>query len=183
MSDINFKGIQICTLYGCEKVQPYYYLVGYDVINKNTGKIKAICRFNTKRAYPYVTLETVDDSSNKKCLMHHLIALAYIDNAPYEVIEHLDDDPMNYKIDNLKFSSQKENIVRAFKNGHSNRIDQIFKVTMKDGNSYVGTMNQLQQQLNIPRQTLYCRYYQQTPGKKIESVIKIKSTESNNQSS
>lgn len=175
--DIDHEPVQICTLYGCENVKSYYYLVGYDVVNITTGKTKALCKLNTKRGYPYVTLETVDSTANKKCLMHHLIALAYIKNEPYEVIEHLDDDPMNYSLDNLKFSTQKKNIQRAFENGHSNREEKIFNVAMKNGESHIGTIKELQTKLNIPRQTLYCRFYNQTPGRKIRSVTEVKSTE------
>ena len=138
--DIDHEPVQICTLYGCENVQSYYYLIGYDVVNITTGRTKALCRLNTKRGYPYVTLETVDSTANKKCSMHHLIALAYIKNEPYEVVEHLDDDTMNYSLDDLKFSIQKKNVQRAFENVHFNREERIFNFVMKNGESHIGTM-------------------------------------------
>lgn len=173
----DIQGVQICTLWGCEEVQPYYYLIGYNVVNIKTGHVKAINRLNTKRAYPYVTLETVSAGRNKKCLMHHLVALAYIKNEPYDVIEHLDDDAENYSVENLEFSNQSNNIARAFENGRSNRIEKVFEVVMNNGNKFSGTMKALQKQTGIPRQTLYDRCYKGTPGKKIRSVVEIKSTE------
>ena len=136
MTDLkDFAPVQINTLYGFDNVKDFYWLVGYDVVNTRTGHVKKLSFY--KRNYPYVTLETSDESPNKKCLLHHLLALAYINNDKFEVIEHLDDNPLNYDISNLKFSTQSENLKRAF---------------------------------NIPRQTLYCRYYAQTSGRKIQSV-------------
>lgn len=164
------KRIKINTLYGCESVKDFYYLDGYDVINANTNHVKAINYLNTKRGYPYVTLETKDSSSNKKCLMHHLIALAYIENKPYDVIEHLNDDAMDYRVENLMFSNQYQNVKRAFENGHPNRIDKIFRLKMKNGSEFIGTMKELSVKTGIPRQTIYCRFYKQTPGRDILSV-------------
>lgn len=172
MTDLkNFAPVQINTLYGFENVQDFYWLVGYDVVNIQTGHIKKLS-FHTLK-YPYVTLETKNSTPNKKCLLHHLLALAYIRNDKFEVVEHLDDNPLNYDISNLKFSTQSENLKRAFKNGHGNRTDKIFIVTLTSGESYKGTLKELSTKLNIPRQTLYCRYYAQTPGRKVQSVKQV----------
>lgn len=169
MTDLkNFAPVQINTLYGLCNVKECYWLVGYNVVNVKTGHVKKLS-FH-KRNYPYVTLETNDATSNKKCLLHDILALAYIRNEKFEVVEHLDDNPLNYDISNLKFSTQSENLKRAFKNGHGNRTDKIFEVTLKSGESYRGTLKELSNLLEIPRQTLYCRYYKQTPGRKIQSV-------------
>ena len=100
MTDLSsFAPVQISTLYGFENVQDFYYMIGYDVVNTRTGHVKTLS-FH-KRNYPYVTLETKDNSQNKKCLLHHLLALAYIHNGEFEVVEHLDDNPFNYDISNL----------------------------------------------------------------------------------
>ncbi|MBQ7629445.1 MAG: hypothetical protein IJS81_04425 [Selenomonadaceae bacterium] len=171
MTDLkNFAPVQINTLKGFENVKDYYFLIGYDVVNTITGHKKKLSFY--KRNYPYVTLETKDSTSNKKCLLHRLLALAYLysENGAFDLVEHLDDNPLNYDLNNLKFSSRSENGKRAFSNGHPNRIDKVFQVKFKDGKVYTGTMKELSVLLNIPRQTLYCRYYEQTQGRKIESV-------------
>lgn len=169
--------VQICTLWGCENVKEYYYLVDYDVVNIKTGHVKSIGRLNTKRGYPYVTLETNDGSSNKKCMMHHLIALGYISNEPYKVIEHLDDDPWNYDVENLKFSNQSANISRAFENGRPNRVERTFRVVLRNGKNFIGTMKELAEKIETSRQTIYDRFYTKRPGKTIFSVTEIKSTD------
>ncbi len=169
MTDLkDFAPVQINTLYGFDNVKDFYRLVGYDVINLQTGHIKKLS-FH-ERNYPYVTLETKDYTPNKKCLLHHLLALAYIKNDRFEVVEHLDDNPRNYDISNLKFSTQSENLKRAFENDHGNRTDKIFEVILKNGESHMGTLKEISARLGIPRQTLYCRYYAQMPGRKIQSV-------------
>lgn len=162
--------VRISDLWGCENVKPYYYLFGYNVINANTGHVKTVSKLNTKRGYPYVTLET--NGGNKKCLMHHLIALAYIENKPYDVVEHIDDDANNYNVENLMFSNQRQNIRRAFANGHSNRVDKVFKMTTKDGKEISGTIKELSVITGIPRQTIYSRIY-----RKSLSVIEVRSTD------
>ena len=172
MTDLkNFAPVQINTLYGFDTVKDFYFLVGYDVVNVQTGHVKKLS-FH-KRNYPYVTLETSDGKYNEKCLLHHLLALAYIHNGEFEVVEHFDDNPLNYDISNLKFSTQSENLKRAFENGHGNRTDRIFRVTLKNGEEYQGTLKELSARLKIPRQTLYCRYYAQTPGREIQSVVLV----------
>lgn len=97
MTDLkNFEPVQINTLYGFDTVKDFYFLVGYDVVNMQTGHVKKLSFY--KRNYPYVTLETSDGKYNKKYLLHHLLALAYIHNGEFEVVEHLDDNPLNLSL-------------------------------------------------------------------------------------
>lgn len=162
--------VKINTLFRCENVSDIYYFINYNVVNMATGHVKAISRMSYKKGYPYVTLETKNKTRNKKVLMHHLVALAYIENKPYEVIEHLDDNAENYCVDNLIFSTQKANILRASENGLMKNPERTFRVTLKNGEVHVGTILELQAKLKIPKQTMYCRFYLGGPGKKIKSV-------------
>ena len=164
--------IQINTLYGFENVKGFYYLKGYDVYNVVTDHIKALCRLNKVR-YPYVSLEQHNNISSKKAMMHHLIALAYINNGPFVLVEHLDDNLLNYNVSNLLFSDQQNNVKRAFENGHTNKYEYIYKVTMKSGENYTGTMKELTELTGVPRQTLYCIHYENRSGRKVESMIKV----------
>lgn len=49
-------------------------------------------------------------------------------------------------------------------------IEKIFRLKMKDGDCFVGTMKELSEKTGISRQTIYDRYYNQRPGRKILSV-------------
>lgn len=162
--------IKINTLYGYEDVKDIYALDGYDVINTVTGKKKKVSIMST--GYPYVTLEQNGKTSGKKCTMHQLIALAYIRNAPFEVVEHLDDDKKNYRIDNLMFSTQKANANRAFTNGKHKIKSATYRATLFDGRSMTGTIKQISEAYNIPRQTIYAKIYRGTVGKTIKSIVK-----------
>ena len=168
---LNHQPIRINTLYGMQNVSPCYVLSGYNVVNTVTGHVKTINRMiSHHQKYPYVTLETTDNTHNKKILLHRLLALAYIHNGPIDIVEHLDDNADNYRIDNLSISNHSINGKHAFQNGHGNRTERIFQLTTIADEKYVGTVKELSTLTGIPRQTIYSRYYKSTPGKIIKEV-------------
>lgn len=171
--EITADMVRVNTLYSYENVKDIYWLKGYEVYNIETGHKKAI---TMSQRYPYVTLEQYGKTTPKKCLMHHLIALAYIKNDKFKVIEHLNDDPMDYGIENLLFSNQSANIKRAFINGHSNRVERTYLVTLNDGTQIKGTMKEISRATEIPRQTLYGILYKKK-GKRIRSIVEVRSTD------
>lgn len=176
--EVTLNMIKINTLYGFENVKDYYYLKDYDVYNVNTDyKKKVTYEPNSSLNYPYVTLEKKYGKYGKKCLMHRLIALAYIENRPCAVIEHLNDVKTDYSLENLMLSNQSQNIHRAFINGHPNRIERIFILELKNGTKYKGTMKEISKETGIPRQTLYCRFYKKSSGIKIKSITEVRSTD------
>ena len=155
--------IQINSLYSLENVSPIYYLdtEKLSVMNIRTGKEKKISP--NKRGYPVVYLELkkhkLSGRTAANVTMHKIVALALIKNAPYTLIEHLDDNRMNYNPENLRFSDQRSNIESMYRNGISNHHDKFFIIEMVDGTQYVDTMKNLSKILGIPRATLYDRYY------------------------
>lgn len=172
--EITSDMVQVNSLCTYENVKDIYWLKGYDVYNVVTGHRKSV---TVSQRYPYVTLEQYGNTTPKKCLMHHLIALAYISNNPFKVIEHLNDIPTDYNISNLCISNQSSNLKRMFLNGHSNRTEKKFLVTLVDGTKHKGTIKELSVALGIPRQTLYASLYRKSKGKKIQSVVEIRSTD------
>ena len=155
--------IQINSLYSLENVSPIYYLDSerLSVVNIKTGREKKISP--NKRGYPVVYLELKTHKPSGRTsvnvTMHKIVALALIKNAPYTLIEHLDDNQMNYNPENLRFSDQRSNLETMRRNGISNHHDNVFIVEMVDGTQYVDTMKNLSKILGIPRATLYDRYY------------------------
>ena len=107
--------------------------------------------------------------------MHHIIALAYIQNKPYEVIEHLNDNRSDYRVENLKFSTHLENSRSAIKNGcFKPRNEKIVKVIMQDGTFHTGTIKNLSKKLDIPRPTIYDHlYFPKENGELIKSVAEV----------
>lgn len=148
--------IQVCSLYSLEIVKPIYYITNdLKVVNVVTMTEKLLSI--NKGGYPYVSLETVENRT-LKVPIHKIIALAFIYNGPYKLIEHLDDNKLNYSLSNLKFSDKRSNMLNAFKNGKVNRYESIFCI---DFGTYdvIGSMYELSQQLGISRGTLYDIYY------------------------
>lgn len=148
--------IQVCSLYSLEIVKPIYYVTtDLRVINIVTNIEKSLSI--NKGGYPYVSLETIENRT-LKVPIHKIIALAFIYNGPYKLIEHLDDNKLNYSLSNLKFSDSRSNTLNAFKNGKIVRYESIFRVVF-DNYDVVGSMYELSQQLGISRGTLYDIYY------------------------
>ena len=157
--------IQINKLYSLEIVKDIYYINDkFEIINSHTNNVKIVSV--GKRGYPYVTLETTENR-NIKVPLHKIIALAFIENKPYELIEHIDDNKLNYSIDNLKFSNHKNNAMTASRNGLLKRKENIFDVILHNGQSYCGTLKNISKLSGIPKGSLYDHYYHpNTNGKK-----------------
>lgn len=162
--------IQINTLWSLEKIRPIYYFntESLQVINSANGYIKTV--YLGKRGYPVVFLERSEPTKKGRMRnnvpMHKIVALAMINNGPYELIEHLDDNPLNYDPINLKFSNHKNNYDTAKINGKVFRDESKFELCLLDGTIYTGTMRQISEKSEIPRGTLYDRLYNDKPNKK-----------------
>lgn len=161
--------IQINTLYSLQDIQSYYYITNeYKIINTITGREKKITV--GKRNYPYVTLAT-GGKRDKKVYMHKLVALSFIKNEPYELIEHKDDNTLNYIKENLVFGTHRTNGINAFKTGLVKRKEKVFEL-FYNNKTYRGTIKELVIQTGISKSTLYDNYYKNRPkGLKIEEVV------------
>ena len=106
--------------------------------------------------------------------MHKIVALAMISNEPYILIEHLDDNKLNYHPENLRFSNKIENAKSMARNGICNHYEKQFEVEMLNGERYTGTMKELSKTTGIPRASLYDRYYRKRSNHTPRSKNKIK---------
>lgn len=68
----------------------------------------------TQNGYHRVTLSI--DGKSKRFLTHRLVAELFIPN-PKEVVNHKDGDKLNNSVDNLEWTTQKENIKHALETG------------------------------------------------------------------
>lgn len=169
--------IKINSLKSLENVSDIYYIKdNLEIINITNGYIKKL--WKNHDGYPMVTLELKDKSSKKSSInipMHKIVALAFIDNREsYELIEHLNDIKDDFSVNNLMFSNKSENGKRAFLNGHPNRIDSIFKVTLANNSVYTGTMKELSVVLNMSKATIYDNYYFNRNSRKLKEVVLLK---------
>lgn len=166
--------VQINKLYGLENISDCYYLNNdFMVVNINTGKIKTIS-INHK-GYAYVSLNEKFTNIQIKVFMHKIVALACINNGPYNQINHKDGNKLHNHPDNLNFCTAKENIDHAFNTGLIYREEKIFKIKYNNSLESVGTIKQLSESEQILKGTLYDLYYKNKGSKlyNISSIEKI----------
>lgn len=79
------------------------------VRNKTT---MTVLKHQVKEKYPTVAIRFNDGTVNSKQAIHILLAKAFIDNPnDYPFVDHIDSNPSNYSLDNLRWvSSNQENV-------------------------------------------------------------------------
>lgn len=167
--------IQICTLKSLENVKPFYYITkDLEIINANNNNVKSIW-YSKRGGYPMVSLEQYGSKKSRNVPVHKIVALAFIENRDdYILIEHLDDNPLNYKPENLMFSNHSNNGKRAFINGHPNRVEKLYFVSLWNGFMCIGTMKEISKWTGIKRMTLYDHLYRKRKSKTIQDVLLLK---------
>lgn len=113
----------------------------------NLGRIKSLKRYkqnhsklqlveekilkqyvNKRNGYCYVML--CNNVKEKTCRVHKLVAITFLNNNNnYNTIDHIDGNKQNNCVTNLEWVTQKENIIRALKNGLKNNNNQKIKIT------------------------------------------------------
>ena len=152
--------VRINSLYSLENVRPYYFLnQKLEIVNARSQKPMKI--WTSVRGYPMVTLQADGRKRGINVPVHKLVALAYIENGPYDLIEHKDDNKLDYRVENLKFSNKSSNGKNAFLTGCHIRKERIFKVRMVTGEEHIGTMKNLSSVTGVSRATLYDRVYKE----------------------
>lgn len=110
---INVCDVQINTLYSLEDIDDRYWLTRHNRVYDNvTGKLVNVRLTNF--GYPSVDMKR-SDGSCRSVTMHKIIALARINNGPYECIEHLNDIPWDLRVSNLCFPRLKETLRELLK--------------------------------------------------------------------
>lgn len=171
--------IKINTLYSLSNISDCYYINdNLQIINNNTGYVKK--QTIGKRGYYYVTL---NNKQNKqiKVAVHKIIALAFISNEKFEVINHINGNKLDNSINNLEFCTQKYNVDHALKNGLTVRYEILFQITYLDNKILIGTIKELVQKTGIPKGTLYDLYYKNR-GSKMHNIKSVKLFKSNERS-
>jgi len=100
-------------------------ILGYEGIYEisNLGNVKSLSKIVGKNTRGEVILKPAIDRKgylfvsltknkiSKCCRIHRLIAIAFIENSFNKPqIDHIDGNPLNNSVDNLKWSTQKENL-------------------------------------------------------------------------
>ena len=134
--------------------------------NDQTGKILkgwiSKCSETYKRHL--VGLKT-SEGKYKAYRVHRLVATEFVPNKNnYPVVNHLDENPLNNRADNLEWTTYRGNIEYSLKRHPSHKIDVSLFEKIKDEYRSGKTMKQISRELNVP----YC------PVKKIIADANIK---------
>lgn len=85
-------------------------------------KISLLDTYLNTKNYPIVKYQ------RKVKLIHRLVAEAWIPNPHnYPVVMHLDNNRLNHSIDNLKWSTHKDNVIQASYQGRMNKKNRVWK--------------------------------------------------------
>lgn len=82
----------------------------------NKGKILTVRYNNRGKGYAYLMLYL--NSKHYKRFVHRLVAQAFIDNPENKAeVNHIDGNPRNNNVDNLEWTTRKENLAHAMATG------------------------------------------------------------------
>lgn len=152
--------IKVNSLYSLENISDCYSVTDDgQIVNTTTGKVKS--QSTLKNGYRCVSLNEKVTNRQVKVTVHKIIALAFIRNEPYEVINHINGCKTDNRKENLEFCTYRDNSRHAWKTGLIVRKERLFTVRFVNGLTSSGTMKDLSQRLSIPRPTLYDLFYKQ----------------------
>lgn len=108
-------------------------ITGYEGLYmiSNLGNVKSLVGFNGKEYYNrdlilrqtltttgYYKVELYKQKKRKSLKVHRLVAIHFIDNyLCKEVVNHLDGDKLNNKVENLEWCTTRENVIHAIETG------------------------------------------------------------------
>ena len=110
---------------------------GYEGIYKisNLGNVKSLERtLWNGHTYGYYTVRLSKDGKGKNHLLHRLLAVAFIPNPNnLPIINHKDGDKTNINLDNLEWSTYKDNNEHAIKTGLNKIAKEIKAINVNTG--------------------------------------------------
>ena len=122
---------------------------------RRIGKARLLKLTTKQGKHPYQRANLCINGKSKTCAVHRLVLQAFVGPCPdgYECL-HLDDNPRNNKLENLKWGTTKENHSTINRKGeHNGRA----KLTVKDVvfiRSYTGPLKELVECFNVSYQYL-----------------------------
>ena len=106
-----------------------------NVKNNSTGRI-----LKPEIRSRYYSINVWKNGNNKKCKIHRLVAEAFLNNPDNKpLIDHIDNNPLNNNINNLRFCSHQENSfnTKLSKNNSSGYKGVSFDIKYKQWKSYI----------------------------------------------
>ena len=119
--------------------------------------VNSIQKSTSSNNYVRSVVKLYKDKKGKTYKVHRLVAEAFIENpSKFNVINHLDGNPLNNMVDNLEWCTQKHNISNAFNNDNCcktiNGIDRETIVELLNNNY---NYDDIAQMLGIAKGTVF----------------------------
>ena len=120
-------------------------------------KILAPYKQQTNPNYSRSVVKLKKNGKGKEFKVHRLVAKAFIPNPKnYKVINHKDGNPLNNKVNNLEWCTQKMNIKHALENELKvNRINTIDRETMVELLNNNFTYDEIAEILGVAKGTVF----------------------------
>ena len=111
----------------------YYVSQHGDVYSAKSGKLKKLKPWYDGRKR-YLMVSLCDKSGTKKYLVHRLVAETFIENKDKSknTVDHIDNNPENNRVENLRWLTQKDNTRRGFQTSPAVRNFKVCAL-IKDG--------------------------------------------------
>lgn len=146
--------------------------LGNEYFVSNTGKVKSIERKMANCNGKIITykgrLYTQNKNSQgyyrvnilRKCyFVHRLVALAFCENPDkerYTIVNHIDNNPLNNKADNLEWTNLKGNIHHAMKQGRTVRTESWLRHLREANENHGKSVSRINPVTNTIEKTYVC---------------------------
>lgn len=102
-----------------KKIKNYNYSVSTLGKVRNDKKNKLLKGSPASNGYPRVTLYS--NGTSYPIFIHRLVAIAFLKKRKGKyIVNHLDNNPTNNKVENLEWTDFKGNSIHAYQNGYAN---------------------------------------------------------------
>lgn len=99
-------------------------IIGYEGLYQvsNLGRVKSLRRnkfLSPSKEHGYLKTSLCKDGKQRKFAIHQLIAMAFLGHVPCGhklVVDHINDDKLDNRLENLQVITNKENIVKSINN-------------------------------------------------------------------
>ena len=122
---------------------PDYFVDGTDIISMKFGKRRLLKHSFTKDGYPQVTFYVNGKPKNKR--VNRLLAQAYLEDYSEDLmVDHIDRNPTNNNISNLRMATSSENQQNTSRGDYRyHKRDKIWeaRITLNGKRKYLGRFN------------------------------------------
>ena len=88
---------------------------------------------------PYKQVQLSLNNKVEKCLVHRLVAKAYLENPnDLPIVHHKDGDTFNNRVENLEWTTQQNNIHESYVNSGLGATRNMVRVKLYDGKDLIG---------------------------------------------